>query len=128
MIGKPCKHKFLKNEPDYCMYLQKTEPLVYEEGDSDDIGECEDDSNEHVDLEDVSDNDSDASADDIPCGSQAKANKRNISRSSEEPYTDSWKAKKRRLSTSNDNETTDPESAPGEQECSDESAWGMYAA
>ena len=107
------------------MYSQKTESLVYEEDDSDGIVEYGSDSDEHVDLEDVSDNDNDASSDDVPRDCQVKHKKRVASRSSEEPYADNRKAKKRKLSTSNEDETTDSESGAAGQEGLNDSAWGM---
>ncbi|CAB4014600.1 ribosome biogenesis BMS1 homolog [Paramuricea clavata] len=105
----------------------KNESLVYEEEDSDACGDNESDvdEDEHVNLDDVSDNDSDASTDDLPCSSsQVKPNKRKVPSSSEEPCSDSKKTKKKKLSRSNDGEITDVKSGTAEQESVDESAWG----
>ena len=102
--------------------------MVYEEEDSDVSGDNEShvDEDEHVNLDDVSDNDSDASTDDLPCSSsQVKPKKRKVPSSSEEPCSDSKKTKKKKLSRSNDGEITDAKSGTVEQESVDESVWGM---
>ncbi len=103
--------------------------MVFEEEDSDVGGDNEGDLDldEHVNLDDVSDNDSDVSNDDLPSGDQPKSSKRKAPRSSEEPHTDSRKTKKKKSSHSGDGGIIDANSVTGtdEQECVDESVRGM---